>query len=128
VFVLWPGKSQNRAFFRLVIFSDSTGHSQEKVDCLAHFAFARDFRSAAEGFGLTGVSGGIGIAWTPFSFRSEACCCWSCSSCLAVSAAAMKLRRLLVEKDGVLLVDIFLFFRCRVGAGDIESWRFCMKS
>ena len=41
----------NSAFFRLVIFSESTGHSQEKVECLAHFALAR----VLQGLGLAGI-------------------------------------------------------------------------
>src|SRR5437879_3652843 len=95
-------EAPNSVFFKCFIFSESTGHSQEKVECFAQFAFARAFSSAAF---LLGASTGKGI--DVFSFRKDACsfrnearslrnessCC-----CFSMSDAAMKLRRCLSRK------------------------------
>ena len=100
---------------------ESRGHSQEN-ESLAHWAaLARARKSLAAACCFTGLTRGTGT-FSVSLLRAACCTCCTCCICMLLRRERGRDGRapLPVEIDDVLFVDVLLFFRRRVRAGDIE--------
>ena len=109
----------NNIFFRSLMRSESRGHSQEK-ECRG--AIGRFGAPCCRSLAVPAACWALATGSGPSRSRSRTTPAAPADCrCFAANAAAMLLRRSRSRKRGVLLVDLPLLLRRRIGARDIEA-------